>query len=152
VPAFGSAPVDLRAQLAIGIELVDPEHRDFGVVGMARRFRRMGSHRPKALAIGDKVGDRQVLVAHDHHIPVEPCLIDRVPGGLVHRLDVDAGDLDADLRSQLAYLEHPRSPPRDLRASEHPVRRACNGAFRAADPRQGHIIGTPRLVRRFTSA
>src|SRR6516225_503582 len=112
----------------------------------------MRRHRPKALAIRNKVRDRQVLVAYYHHIAVEPRLVDRVPGGLVHRLDVDAGDLDADLRSQLAYLEHPRSPPRDPRASEHPVRRARNGAFRAADPRRGHIIGTPRLTRRFTRA
>src|SRR5262249_18035844 len=47
VPALGATPVDLLPQLALGIKFVDPEHRDLGVVGMARRFRRVRCHRSK---------------------------------------------------------------------------------------------------------
>src|SRR5207253_834962 len=89
-------------QPAVGVELVDPEHRDLGMVRMPRRFRRMRRHRPKALAVANEVRDRQSLVAHDHHIVIEPSLVDSAPGRLVHRLYVDAGHLDANLRPHLA--------------------------------------------------
>src|SRR6516162_11842646 len=63
VPAFGAAPVYLVAQPALGVELVDPEHRDLGMVRMPSRFRWVRRHWPKALAVSDEVRDRQVLVA-----------------------------------------------------------------------------------------
>ena len=106
VPALGAAPVDLVAQSAVGVEFVDAEHRDLGMIRMARRFRWVRRHWPKTLAIRDEVRDRQLLVPHDHHIVVEPSLVDLVPGRLVHRLDVDTGDFDANLRPHPANLEH----------------------------------------------
>src|SRR5262249_2526968 len=106
VPALGPAPVDLVAQSALGVELVDAEHRDFGMIRMPGRFRGMRRHRAKAFAVANEVRDRQILVADDHDIVVEPSLVDPVPNRLVDRLDIDTGDLDADLRPHPADLEH----------------------------------------------
>jgi len=67
---------------------------------MPRRFRRVRRHRAEALAIADKIGDRQILAAHAHDVVVEPSLIDPAESVVVHRLDVDAAHLDPDLRPQ----------------------------------------------------
>src|SRR5262249_24772389 len=77
---------------------------------MARRFRRVRCHRSKTLTVGNEVRDRQLLISHDHHIVVEPSLVNLIPGRLVHCLDVDTGDFDTNLRPDPANLEHPHPP------------------------------------------
>src|SRR5437016_2067546 len=66
----------------------------------------MRRHRPEPLAVADEIGNRHVLAAHAHDVVVEPSLVDAVPGRLVHRLDIDAPHLDADLRAYAADLDH----------------------------------------------
>ena len=110
MPALGAAAVDLVAQFALGIEFVDPEHRDLRVFRMPGRFRRVRRHRPEALAVMDKIRDRQVLAAHAHDVVVEPSLVDPPPFVVAHRLDVDAAHLDPDLRTHATNFEHALLP------------------------------------------
>jgi len=48
MPPLGAAAIDGVVELAVGIEFVDPEHRNFGDLGVARRFRRVRDNRPEA--------------------------------------------------------------------------------------------------------
>jgi hypothetical protein len=38
MPALGAAAIDLVAQSAVPVEFADAQHRDLGMVGVARRF------------------------------------------------------------------------------------------------------------------
>ena len=106
MPALGAAAIDGVDQLAVGIEFVDPEHRDLGDFGVPRRFRRVRHDRPEAAAVAQEILDLELLVAHHQDVVVEPGLVDRRESPIVERLDVDAGDLDADLRAHAANLDH----------------------------------------------
>src|SRR6516162_10012520 len=99
MPAFGAAAVNGVVELAGGIEFVDPEHRDLGDLGMARRPRRVRDNRSEAAAVMQKILDFELLVGHDEDIAIEPSLIDRRKAAIVESLDVDTGDLDTDLRT-----------------------------------------------------
>ena len=140
MPTLGAAAVDLVAQFAVGVELADAQHRDLRMIGMPRRFRRVRRHRPEALAVADEIGDRQVLVAHHHDVVVEPGLIDLAPLAIGHRLDVDAGHLDADLRPHAADFDHRSFLPNAI------ARRSARGSDRC-QTENGHGCHAPeRLI------
>ena len=106
MPALGAAAIDGVVELAVGIEFVDPEHRDLGKFGMARRFRRVRNNRSEAAAVMQEILDFELLVAHDEDVVVEPGSVDRRKPCVVQGLDVDTGDLDTNLRTHAAYLDH----------------------------------------------
>jgi hypothetical protein len=60
----------------------------------------------EAAAVTQKIPEFELLVAHDEDVAVEPGSVDRRKARLVEGLDVDAGDLDTDLRTHAAYLDH----------------------------------------------
>ncbi len=106
VPALGAAAIDGVVDLAVGIELVDAEHRYLRNLGVTRRFRWVRDYRPEAVAIAQKILDLELLVSHDEDIAVEPGLVDRGETCIVEGFDVDTRDLDADLRTHAANFDH----------------------------------------------
>src|SRR5438046_1016456 len=91
---------------AVGPELVDAQHGDLGIVRVARHLRRVGQHDAEAPAVAQEVFDLEILARHHDHVAVEPHPVDRGEARVVERLDVDAENLGADLRSQAANLNH----------------------------------------------
>jgi len=111
VPALGAAPVDGVDDIALGIKFVGAEHRNLGNLRVARRFRGDMHNRPKTSAVAQKIPNLEFLVAHHQDVMVEPGLVDWRKAGIVERLHVDAGDLDTNLRTHAAYLNHPFALP-----------------------------------------
>src|SRR5207253_10814977 len=96
---------------AVRPELVDAKHGDLGMVRVARHLRRVGEDDSEAAAVAQEVLDLELLARHHDDVAVEPRPIDRGEARVVERLDVDAVDLGADLRSQAANLNHRSCPP-----------------------------------------
>ncbi len=106
MPALGAAAIDGVVDLAVGIEFVDAEHRYLGNLRVARRFRWVRNDRPEAAAIAKKILDLELLVSHHEDIALEPSLVDRGETCIVEGFDVDIRDLDADLRTHAANIDH----------------------------------------------
>src|SRR5206468_12172996 len=106
VPALGAAPVDGHVELAVGPELVDTELRDFRIVRVARRLRRMRYDDPEAAAVAQEVLDLELLAGHHDHVGVEPRPVDRGEARVVELPDVDSEDLRADLLAETSNLDH----------------------------------------------
>ena len=66
----------------------------------------MRDHHTEATAVAQEVLDLEILVGHHEDVGVEPRAVDRGEAGVVQRLDVDAPDLGANLRSQAANFDH----------------------------------------------
>src|SRR6185295_1537257 len=72
--------------------------------------------------------DRELLVHHDRDVVIEPRPVDPREARVVERLDVDAPDLDADLRAQTPDFHHV------LPSSAAFIRSARNGTVRSRTP------------------
>jgi hypothetical protein len=106
MPTFRAATVNGLVQPPVGIELVDTQQRDLWHLWMPCALGRMWHHDAKAAAVAQELLECEFLVAHHHHVVVEPGLIDRRKAGVIQRPHIDTGDLDADLRSHAADLNH----------------------------------------------
>src|SRR5262249_44870448 len=104
-------------ELAVGPELVDAEHGDLGMVGMARGLRGMRLDPAEATAVAQKVVDLELLARHDHDVGVEPRAVNGREARVVQRLDVHAVNLGADLRPQPTNLDDDRALPMEARVS-----------------------------------
>src|SRR5689334_8333157 len=99
----------------------------------------MRGDRAEAAAVVEELLQRQLLPSNDQDIVVEPSLVNGVPGGVVQRTEIDAGDLDADLRAHPAHLHHwrfllgwkPSPRRRRCQTSSHSWR-TCGLAARSA--------------------
>ena len=65
---------------------------------------------PEAAAVLEEIPDPQILAAYADDVAIQPCPIDRGKARGIERLDVDAVDLGADLRTQPANFHHGRYP------------------------------------------
>ena len=106
VPAFRTAPVYRLVKFAVGVELVHPQQGDLRHVRVPGALRRVRYHEPKAATVVQEFLDHQFLVAHHHHVVVEPRSVNRCKSRIVQGPHIDAGDLDADLRSHAMDLNH----------------------------------------------
>src|SRR3954453_2694379 len=66
----------------------------------------MRHHLPEAAAVAQEIVDGQVLPGNDENVVVQPCLVDRGKTRVIECLDVDPTDLDPDLGSHAADLNH----------------------------------------------
>src|SRR5690606_33512846 len=96
VKTLGAAAIDLGVQRSVRAKLVHAEERDLGIVGMPRALGWMWHHTPEAPAVGEEIGNLELLVANADDVVLEPGLIDPAESRIVDRLQVDIDHLGSD--------------------------------------------------------